>query len=103
MSMITEMPCYDLCDTAGEVAYQTWAQMGVELPIFDREGTLTSYRSTELIEEVMVGLEDQGIEDIFPRGLALVSNSKDVDQTHEVGEALSSRLDVPVLTLCVGD
>jgi predicted HAD superfamily phosphohydrolase YqeG len=101
--MILEMPKYDLCDNAGEVAYKTWAQFGVELPILDMEGTLTSYGSTELNEDVIAGLERQGIADIFPRGMALVSNSKDPNNPHVVGDALASKLDMQVLTLCVGD
>jgi len=93
------MPAYELYDHAGEVPLRTWKTTGVEVPIFDIDGTLTSYHGDDFINKVVLGLLGQEIDKVYPR-VGLVSNTTDTRHVNTVAHNLEETLGVNVYTVC---
>ncbi len=87
------MSKYELHKNAGTVNYQDWHDLGVRIPIFDVDGTLTSHRSTELDKTVMDCLKSQNMPDIFP-DIAIATNNPNLAHVEIVANKMHVRLGV---------
>jgi len=90
---------YELYEHAGLVPLADWKARGVEIPVFDKDGTLAHANQFQLVDEAIEGLELQGLSSIYP-AVALASNNHDADHVQTFAEQLESELDVEVFTVC---
>jgi len=89
---------YERYDNAGEVPFAEWRKSGILIPVFDKDGTLTDANSLTLVEEVMDGLEQQGLAGIYPE-IALASNNHDHGHVEEAADLVRTRLDIGVFAI----
>lgn len=89
------MTKYELYKHAGVIPYADWKQRGIELPIFDKDGTLTHFNRLDLVDEVIDGMVAQEFPDIYPE-ISIVSNNHDHDHVEEFAELLGAKLGVGV-------
>jgi HAD superfamily hydrolase (TIGR01662 family) len=92
---------YQLLNHAGEVPFSEWKANGIEIPIFDKDNTLTSFHDDALLDEVAGPLRE-GLQGVY-ENIALVSNSHDAEHVQEVGETLSEALGVNVFSISKAD
>jgi len=101
--MMIAMTRYEVYDHAGQIPLNEWHSSGIEVPVFDKDNTLTSFHDSQFIDEVIKGLIANGLPDLFPI-IALVSNSNNPKYMQGVGSDLGKRLGgVDVLTVCQSD
>jgi HAD superfamily hydrolase (TIGR01662 family) len=94
------MATYERYEHAGQIPFEEWRLKGVEIPIFDKDNTLTSFHDNAFIPGVIDGLLANGLPDYY-RQIALVSNSSDGAHIAKVAEDLSQDLDgITVFPLC---
>jgi predicted HAD superfamily phosphohydrolase YqeG len=94
------MAVYETYENAGQIPFEEWSARGIQVPIFDKDATLTSFHQDTFIPEVMEGLIANKLTDFFPR-IALVSNSNDAPHIHAVAKSLSLELGgIEVFGLC---
>ncbi|HOR23532.1 HAD-IIIA family hydrolase [Candidatus Saccharibacteria bacterium] len=97
------MSRYELHKNAGTVNYADWQEnKGIKIPIFDIDGTLTEHKSLVLDNEVMLGLEQQAINKIFPN-IAIVSNNPNLKHVEAVSHMVAERLSVNVFSTCIAE
>lgn len=97
------MGVYETYEHAGQIPFKEWKGRGIKIPIFDKDGTLTSFHQDSFIPKVIDGLIAQDLPSLFP-GIALVSNSSDREHIQIVAENLSDKLDgIEVYGLCKGE
>ena len=94
------MVSYERYEHAGKIPLKRWKDQGIKIPLFDKDGTLTSFHQDGFIPEVIDGLIANGLPDLF-QGIALISNSDDPKHIEKVAEDLMDALGgMEVYRLC---
>ncbi len=65
---------YELHSHAGEISYEDWRANGIEIPVFDKDGTLSHANRLDLVPEVIEGLKEQRLAEHYP-WIAIASNN----------------------------
>lgn len=89
---------YSIYPHAGLVPYDQWAAQGITVPIFDKDGTLTHANSPDMVPEVIDGLKQAQLPDIFP-DIAVVSNNHNHAQVENFACLLRRALGVGVFAV----
>lgn len=92
------MPRYELVRHAGEVPFNEWAEAGVKVPIFDKDGTLTPVNQEGLLDDVISALQQQDLKNIFEQ-IAVVSNNHDALAVERFRRKLEAELGLGVLAV----
>jgi HAD superfamily hydrolase (TIGR01662 family) len=95
------MSPYRLYEHAGLIDFEEWQSEGIRIPIFDKDGTLTSANNLELVPEVIDGLRCN-LSGVFS-AIALVSNNQDPSQVQQLKDILQDELKVSVFAICRAD
>ena len=100
---MTIRPKYQIVRHAGEVDYNQWANdYGVEVVVFDKDGTLTEVNQSQLIVEVVEGMQAQDFGDLF-QGVAIASNNRESTAVKQLGSDLHRELGIDVVTFSKAD
>jgi len=95
------MPSYELYEHAGCVPFADWKAKGIEIPVFDKDGTLTHANQLEFVDEVIEGLKQQQLSSMYP-SIGVPSNNHSMEHVRAFAEKLESELDVSVFAICRG-
>lgn len=101
MKTENQMPSYELYEHAGRVPFADWKARGIEIPVFDKDGTLTHANQLRFVDEVIEGFKQQGLSNIYPN-IAVPSNNHSVDHVRAFAEQLESEVGVSVFAVCRG-
>jgi HAD superfamily hydrolase (TIGR01662 family) len=93
---------YALYRHAGEVPFEQWRLAGIEVPVFDKDGTITSANREHFVDEVIDGFIAQDLASIYPT-IAVVSNNNDASHVQEFNERLQDEVGVKVFSVCKAD
>lgn len=96
-----QMTTYELFDHAGQVPYEHWAERGIKIPVFDKDGTLSHANRLDFIPEVVDDLREI-LPGVFPY-IAIASNNHDRQHVLEFAARLEDELDVEVFSVSRAD
>ena len=95
------MPSYELHNNAGTINYAEWKDNGIELPVFDKDGTLTNFNSLQFVPDVIEGLKENLV-GVY-QAIAIVSNNHDSNHFKKFCNLLEDELGIDVFGVCRAD
>jgi len=92
------MSKYELVRNAAEVPYEEWADRGVKVVLFDKDGTLTHANQLTPVDGIIEELQKRNLDQLFTH-LGVSSNNYDAAQVEAFATFLEESLGLGVLAL----
>ncbi len=93
---------YELHSHAGEISYADWLEQGIQVPIFDKDGTLSHANRLDLVAEVIEGMRRQRFAEVYS-DIAISSNNHDARHVKVFGRIVEEALGVSVYAISRAD
>jgi len=97
-------PHLGVFEHAGLIPYESWAESGIKVVIFDKDSTITDFNKPTLVPQVLASMPDN-FNELF-EGYAIGSNNSDREKVDRFEYDFKSVLSLPkkkILSVCKAD